>query len=247
MIIDELIQTALEGAGQRAVLDVRAGLGYTAVLLEGGACGLAYTFRDQLGESCGTLPEAGRLIGKKASEIIPWASSRNLLKAAIGMAAVNAVVNTPQTAGEAGNVMHALDIRPDTVFGSVGDFRPILSGVRKITDKIYVFERDVSGDDELYSEEAMPEHLPKCGVVVITASSLINHTADQVLSHCQNARQVCIVGPSAPLCPRVFRPYNVHLLAGSVVTDPQRVLEIVSQGGGTMSMKPAIRQVLVRV
>lgn len=247
MIIDKLMQIALERAEKRKVLDVRVGLGYTGVLLEGDACGLAYTFRDELSDCCGTLPEAGSLIGMRGADIILWASSKNLLKAAVGMAAVNAVLNTPQTVGDTGNVMSALDIRPDSTLGTVGDFRPILTGARSKTDRIYVFEQDVTDDGALYDSSTIPEHLPKCDVVVITASSIVNQTIDAVLSHCQNARQVCVIGPSTPLCPQVFRPYNVQLLAGSVVTDPQRILEVVSQGGGAMSMKPAIRQMLVRV
>jgi uncharacterized protein (DUF4213/DUF364 family) len=68
-----------------------------------------------------------------------------------------------------------------------------------------------------------------------------------VIKHCKNARQVCIVGPSTTLCPELFQPYKVTMLAGSVVTDPERILQIVSQGGGTMAMKPALNQVLVRL
>ncbi len=247
MIIDNLINEAMARIGQRTLKDVRAGLGYTCVQLEDEACGLAYTFREELGEYCGTLGEAGRLIGMAGQELIPWATSKNRVKAAVGLAAINAVLNTAKAEWDTGNVITALDVRPDSTFGMVGAFRPILFEVKKKTDSIYVFERDVSGDGTLYPSETIPQHLPKCDVVVITATSLLNHTIDGVLSHCQNARQVCMVGPSTPLCPEVFCRYNVHLLAGSAVTDPPRILEIVSQGGGTMSMKPAIRQVLVRV
>jgi uncharacterized protein (DUF4213/DUF364 family) len=247
MIVDTLIEHALARVNQQKLKDVRAGLGYTCVMLEDNSCGLAYTFRDELGEGCGTLAEAGRLIGKSVLEIIPWAGSRHRLKAAIGLATINAVFNTPQTEWDTGNVTTALDVRPYSTFGMVGEFRPILNEVKKKTDNIYVFEQDVSGDGTLYSSDTIPQHLPKCDVVVVTATSLINQTIDEVLSYCGNARQVCLVGPSTPLCPEVFRRSNVQLLAGSVVTNPQQILEIVSQGGGTMSMKPAIRQVLVKV
>ena len=246
MIIDALIENALSKIDQQKLKDVRAGLGYTCVMLEDNSCGLAYTFRNELGECCSILSDAGSLIGKNAADIIPWAKSRNRLKAAIGLAAINAIFNTPQTEWDTGNVITALDVGPNSTFGMVGEFRPILNEVKKKTDNIYVFEQDVSGDSELYSGETIPQHLPKCDVVVVTATSLINQTIDEVLSCCENARQVCIVGPSTPLCPEVFCRYNVQLLAGSVVTNPQKILEIISQGGGTMSMKPAIRQVLVK-
>lgn len=246
-MIDDLISLALDKAGNRSLADVRAGLGYTGVLLDGGGCGLAYTFRDELAGGCGILGEAGRLIGKTAAEVIPWAKNKNRLKAAIGLAAVNAIFNTPETDWPAGNVVGALDVRPTDKFGMVGSFGPILMDVRKKTGSIYVFERNVKGGGALYPSETIPQYLPKCDVVVVTSTSLINQTIDEVLPYCQNARQVCMVGPSTPLCPEVFQRHNVSLLAGSVVTDPPRILEIISQGGGTMSMKPAIRQVLLPV
>jgi uncharacterized protein (DUF4213/DUF364 family) len=47
VIIDELVELLSEKAQHRVVRDVRIGLGYTAVVLDDGACGLANTFRDE--------------------------------------------------------------------------------------------------------------------------------------------------------------------------------------------------------
>ena len=124
MIVDTLIECALARADQRKLKDVRAGLGYTCVLLEDHACGLGYTFRDELGEGCGTLAEAGRLIERNSIDIIPWAKSKHRLKAAIGLATINAVFNTPQTEWDTGNVTTALDVRPDSEAVITGKLTP---------------------------------------------------------------------------------------------------------------------------
>ena len=47
MITNEMRELLAEKARQRVIRDLRIGLGYTAVLLDDGACGLAYTFRDE--------------------------------------------------------------------------------------------------------------------------------------------------------------------------------------------------------
>ncbi len=78
----------------------------------------------------------------------------------------------------------------------IGKFDPILSKVRTMTKNIYVFERNVSEGSELYPSDMIPCLLPKCDVVVITATSIINHTIDEVISYCKSAKEVCIVGPS---------------------------------------------------
>jgi uncharacterized protein (DUF4213/DUF364 family) len=247
MIIDDLIQLGINASKGKKIQDVRAGLGYTCVMFEDNSCGLAYTFRNELGEGCGTLDAAGTLIGRDAGDIMMWAKESNRLRAAIGLAAVNAAINDSKKSWNTGNVLTAFTLNESDTFGMVGEFHPILQKVKTMTKNIYVFEQNVPEDSELYPSDTIPLHLPKCDVVVITATSLINHTFDEVISCCKNAREVCIVGPSTPLCPEVFEKYNVTLLAGSVVKDPKLALQIISQGGGTMAMKPAINQVLVKV
>ena len=72
MITQNIVDAALRRCGSRKILDVRAGLGYTSVLLSDGGCGLAYTFRNDLGACCGSMEAAGKLIGMNAEELIPW-------------------------------------------------------------------------------------------------------------------------------------------------------------------------------
>lgn len=247
MLLDDLIEYVLPLTSGRNINDVRAGLGYTCVQLEDCSCGLAYTFRNELGNSCGTMTEAGRLIGRSCAEIVGWAKNTNRLMAAIGLAAINAVLNSPKTDWETGNITTALDVSSSDTFGMIGDFRPIFNEIKNKANNIYVFEQDPAKIIGLYPEDSIPRLLPQCDVVVITSTSIINHTIDQVLTNCKNAREVCLVGPSTPLCPELFKLFNVTLLAGTVVQNPELILQIISQGGGTMSMKPAVKQVLARV
>ncbi len=246
MIVDELIYEALDRAGRRKIKDVRVGLGYTCVMLEDDNCGLALTFREDLGDCCGVLNVAGGLIGTGADTIIPWAKDNHRLKAAVGLAAINAVLNDPRKDWDKGNVLEAFTLNESETFGMVGASHPIIPRIKAMTKNIYVFERKVPEGSDLYPSESIPQHLPKCDVVVLTATSIINHTIDDIVPHIKNAREACIVGPSTPLCPEVFKKYNITLLAGSVVKKPEFILQVISQAGGTMAMKPGIDQVLVR-
>lgn len=247
MIINELIEHASAMIQGKKIADVRAGLGYTAVMLEDNACGLAYTFRNELGYCCGTLGTAGNLIGMNGAEVILWAKESNRLQAAIGLATLNAVINDSRKNWDTGNILDAFSLRESDTFGMVGGFGPILPKAKSMTKNIYVFEQNVPAGSEFYPADQIPQFLPNCDVIVISATSIINHTIDEVISYCKNARELCIVGPSTPLCPEVFKKYNVTLLAGSVVKNPDFILQVVSQGGGTMAMRPGLDHVLVRI
>ena len=54
MLIDQVCDLLLPATDTHAVADVRLGLGYTAVQLDDGRRGLAYTYRDDLHEGCGS-------------------------------------------------------------------------------------------------------------------------------------------------------------------------------------------------
>ncbi|NMA12861.1 MAG: DUF364 domain-containing protein [Chloroflexi bacterium] len=247
MISNRLIDHAISKADDRKIKDIRAGLAYTAVMLDDNSCGLAYTFRNELDCICGVINEAGSIIGRSASEIIPWLNSKNLLAASMGLATINAILNISSDRWEEGNIITDLKVAPTDTFGMVGNFRPILNVIKNKINNIYVFERHPEKDLSLYSMDDIPTHLSKCNLVVVTATSIINHTIDEVLSYCSGAQEVYLVGPSCPMSPEIFGDYNVTILAGDVVTSPERTLQIVSQGGGTRAMKNTMMHVLARL
>ncbi len=247
MIIDELISYIAPEAGDQVVKDIRIGLGYTCVELSGGGCGLAYTFRRETGHTCSVLGTAGTLLGLPAAEMLTWAKSEHRIKAALGLATINALMNRETPDMTRANVADALNLQRQDTFGMVGAFGPILMQIRSLTDKIFVFEKEVEDGSGYYPSEEIPQYLPSCDVIVLTATSLINQTIDSVLEHCRGAREVCLVGPSTPMCPAVFSRHGISLLAGSIVIRPDLALEIVSQGGGTRKLRPAIEHVLQRI
>ena len=67
-VIARQLLTSTE-TGAHRVADVRIGLGYTAVQLDDGHVGLAYTFRDQAQPGCNAFDTARPLAGKPAAEV----------------------------------------------------------------------------------------------------------------------------------------------------------------------------------
>jgi hypothetical protein len=129
----------------------------------------------------------------------------------------------------------------------VGYFRPIINVVKQTGAKTYVFERSGRYEGATVPDWAIEMYLPQCDVVIITGTAIINKTIDHILEMCKNAREVYIVGPSTSMCSEAFEGYNVTKLAGSLVVKPEKALEVVSQGGGTMMLKDAIKNISVKV
>jgi hypothetical protein len=243
MILQHLREFAQERAQEKVVADVRIGLCYTAVLLDDGSAGVAYTFKEALPPGCDVFQGKRPVAGKLASETLSYLSSTDLLERAVGIATANALINTEQKALVEGDILAVLDFRQDDRVGMVGYFPPLMPVLKQTVKEVLVFEKILEHQPGVYQEDKAPELLPSCSVAIITATALINTTLQLLLEACGNCREIAIVGATTPLAPDIFKPLGVTLLSGILVTDPRGILRQVSEGGGMGSFKGFIRKV----
>jgi len=227
-IIDELLVTLPE----RPVLDVRVGAFWTAVVTEAEGrrrCGLASTPRSDEHHYGGgpAVPDAGRLMERSARDLAELARSESLMEAAIGVAAINALLPpSPEL---------WVDVNAEEVIARhgtgknvalVGHF-PFIPRLREAVGTLWVLELQ-PGPGDLPSEAA-PDIIPQADVVAITGTTLINRTLEGLLALCRPEALVLVLGPSTPLSPVLF-DHGVHILSGALVEDSEAVLRAVSQG-----------------
>ncbi|MFP4498009.1 MAG: Rossmann-like domain-containing protein [Vulcanimicrobiota bacterium] len=240
----EIALTRMEGL---TVEDIRLGLGYTAVKNSAGGTGLAYTLRGRLPSHCGLNPLAGSMIGMGLEEAArKFIDPRNVINASIGLAAVNSVLNNDVTGYSTGDITNILDVKNTDWVGMVGHFKPVENQLKKVTPHVFVVD-----DKQAYLEEekynSFYEILSKCQIIIITATTLINKTLNDILGHTGKARKKALLGPSTPLNPTVFKNTGIDILSGMIVENSDKVLEIVSQGGGTMLFKKHCQKININI
>ena len=241
MLRDEIVEQLPAIAAGHYAADIRIGLGYTAVRLEDGRCGLAYTLHEQEYESCCVVAEAGTLTGRGVSELAEYMKSADTTACAIGLASVNAAIDPPAGAVEA-DILDLLPAGPEDSVGMVGYFGPLVGPLRARARALHIFERRPNPELGVLPESAAQELLPQCQVVVLSATTLLNHTIDGLLDLCRSAREIALLGPSTPFLPEVFSRHGVTILSGLQVVDASQVLRIVSEGGGTRQFGRAVRK-----
>lgn len=247
-------------------VDLRVGVFYTGVKLNTGHAGLAYTPIHELPEaiccpkSHARMPVAGRLLDQDIDTLMGYALEENSpLKASIGVATLNALSailleekDCPYKITGLGNALDLVEIaRTDTV-GMIGAFPPFIKRLKEEVKNLYVFEKNPVLAREL-GIELLPEPLsrdilPGCDVLIITGVSIVNHTLGPLLELARRAREIALVGPTASLYPGPFFKRGVTTMGGVRLTDPDRVLEIITQGGSGYDLfeKYADRIVLKR-
>lgn len=242
-VVENLL-SALSDRGAKRIRDVRMGLGYTAVQLESGATGLAYTLRDDLKGGCTVFRGPRPLVGRPVSEVLPYLTSQDVLEAALGLATANALVSERPTGTTEGDVLDALELRETDEVAMIGHFEPLVDVLRQRVGTVRIFERgrEAAG---FFPSEAAPEWLSRSDVALVTATSLLNGTLDGLLRAAGACRQVALIGPSTPLLPEIFEDTPVTCLSGVEVTSPEGLLRVVSEGGGMGAFRRLVRKVIL--
>lgn len=227
--------------GENAVIEeVRIGLGYVGVLLDDRRMGLAAMLLHELPSGCSVFPDAGRLAGSRARSLLRnLIEGQNQLTKALGLAAANAVLHAASGEDEKDSLSIMKLVSEDHV-AMVGLFTPMIPKIEGTGAKLTVIERNPARLAVLDKKES-GRILKECTVAIITATALLNDTLEEVLNGLGNPRHVAILGPSTPLCPEIFHDTPVNHLGGARVRDTKKVMQIISEGGGTPAMRPYLR------
>ncbi len=223
------------------VEDVRIGLAYTGVMLSknygGVACTPLYEF-----SGCPSLSVEDTIKGRTANKVLELALSRNPFETAIGIAAANALFHMLRNLKPENFPASDIDIldliKPEDRVAMVGYFGPLVPKILKITDKLTVLEkREIRlAEARTLPSERAEEVLPVSDVIILSASTLANRTFDELLTLRGGAREVIMLGPSAPLYPEPFFKRGITAVMGTRILDPLTMLTIVSEAGGTKKL-----------
>jgi uncharacterized protein (DUF4213/DUF364 family) len=215
--------------GDAPVRQVVVGVFWTAVALEAEhpRCGLASTLQRHTHHEAPPLPEAGHLLEHSGRELAGWLRSADILRAGIGMATYNALLDVDEAACVKVN---AADLILERSAGSrvaiVGHF-PFVDRVRQAAKDCWVLELHPRPGD--LAAERAAEILPQADVVALTGTSLLNHTFDDLIALCRPQAFVVLLGASAPLSP-VLLERGVDAISGTRVVDVPAVLRAVAEG-----------------
>jgi hypothetical protein len=224
--------------GDAPVQEVLVGAFWTAVVLDTDPprCGLASTLRAEDHHSGPPIAEAGHLRQRSGRELAEWLRSPHILKASVGMATFNALLDLDPGAHPEINAAEViLERGAGRRVAIVGHF-PFVGQVREVAEVCWVVEKRPRPGD--LAADRAAEVLPQADVVALTGTSLLNHTYDDLVRLCRPDAFVLVLGPSTPLSPLLLQD-GVNGVSGTWVDDSQRVLRSVAEGATFRQIKRA--------
>ncbi len=243
-LMRRLHDACAERAAQAAVTDLTIGLGYAAVSVEGGGLGLAYTwFGDKA--CCSFMRGWDEVEGAPATELLGRLLSADGFERSIGLATVNALNQAaagrlPADEGPAGALVRGLRIERATKVAMVGFFPPVAKALEALGAELEVVDTALGIGDQQTFKERLGDWAE---ALIMTSTTLLNDTAEELLGHAAPGVRVALLGPSTPLIPQAFVPLRVDVLAGMVPVDAERVRRAVRHGGGTPELQRFSRKV----
>lgn len=229
------------------VTSVCIGLSYTAVTTSDGGIGLAYTYVD--GRHCCSANRDYRdYEGTRAVELLKLLISPFPLHRSMGLALVNALnyreaCGFPEDRTDRG-WMDAFGIGPGSRVAMVGFFRPLMHLFQERGATVEALD-DFQGIGERNDFYRKLEDWAE--VCLLTSTSILNDSTEEVLGHIGSGVKVIMLGPSTPMVPAAFSHLPVHMLAGTVAVDGDAVLKAVRHGVGTPVIHRFSRKVYTTV
>ncbi|MDO8722378.1 MAG: DUF364 domain-containing protein [Syntrophales bacterium] len=266
-IIQELIKIMKDSMGERDIVveDVRIGIFYTAAKLSTGDAGVAFTPRDLEDTVCcphsaAKMPASGKLKGKKALELMKLATSDISLKRSVGIAVLNALSALKMKEEEVkegrikkdADALDVVEIKEGDKVAMVGAFVPFIKKLKGRSGELYVIDKHPQAlkaeERHMWRSPALVgDIMPRADIVVITGSSMVEGGLDELLSACTKAREIILAGPTASAWPEPFFKRGVTVMGGISIHDPDKLLQVVSEGGsGYFFTGPARKVAVIR-
>lgn len=244
---DEINQLVVE----RAV----AGQFFTAVKLNNGSAGACHSPAKPIINSncCANLPKsvmlAGHMKGRPVGEFLAdlWEDQGNCR--AFGVAVINALADTAWKRRPAEgwrmisgiDALAATDLKAHEKMVMVGAFVSYIRSLKAHHAKLSVLElttAPLQADEMRFYVPAAkaPDEIPTGDVVLMTGSTIVNDTMDDLLALARPDARVVVVGPSTPMLPDVLAAKGADMLATIRINDADRFLDVLAEGGGTQGV-----------
>ncbi|MHC1743042.1 MAG: DUF364 domain-containing protein [Syntrophobacteraceae bacterium] len=244
-LIHSLVDLFRDKAARTRVTCLSVGLSYTAVATDDGGLGLAYTYLD--GQHCCSMNKNYRdFEGRPAVELLEWITDPVPLHRSMGLALINAL-NYEQARGYPedatdGTWMDDFAIGRGTRVAMVGFFRPLMKLFNNRGAEVEALDDHQGIGDRGRFHEKLGNWAE---VLLITSTSILNGTTEEILNRTAPGVKVIMLGPSTPMAPEAFTHLPVRVLAGTVPEDKEAVLKAVRHGAGTPVLHRFSRKVLV--
>ncbi len=223
---------------------------FCAVALADGSVGLSYLLLGDTFERVLAAARAPLRFPMPVRELTAGLLDTDPVRRTVGMAAVNAasqhILCRGGFVGSPDDSLGQIAPAQGQNVGMVGLFPPLVRRIVAAGAVLTVIElrRDLVGLRDGYRVVADPAALADCDKVIVTSTTILNDTLDDVLRHCGKAIEIVVIGPGAGCLPDPLFARGVTAIGATRIVDPVAFAGAVSAGApwGSAASKYLIRR-----
>ncbi|HUW07332.1 MAG TPA: DUF364 domain-containing protein [Williamwhitmania sp.] len=155
---------------------------------------------------------------------------------------INAYVNNQNSYPAEKDIFDQINFKAYPNIVMVGFFESLAAKFHRANIPLTIFDLNKQSPS-IAPLESEYEAIHHADVVIVSSTSLANQTLSKIVTAKGDITKIMMLGPSTPLCPQLIRITGANILFGSIVTDKNKLFEIVSNGGGTKQFRPYLKKV----
>ena len=209
------------------------------VTLRDGAAGLYYAWLGDSQKGMGSRYQPDEFNGRHPVELARCFSRDDEADCSLGLAAINAITrhvfrNVGFTPADAPDSMGMLELAAADHVGMVGYFPSLVKRLRSNGTRLTVIEKkpQFHRQQENFLVCADPQNLDGCNKVIMTASTLLNNSIDELLDCSRRAQKRVMIGPTAGFFPEPLFARGISALGGAEICNPELTRQRLSANRG---------------
>ena len=247
MLLNENIFAHFQKEAENAVVDqIQFGLGYTAVTLTNGNCGLCYTPKEASG-NCTVFKDPQEYEGNSAVLLLEKIMGDDALSRCLAIAVANAL-NQPYAITvkeDTEDISETLHLHAGNQVAMIGYFAPIVTQLEKkgIAVRAYDVGKHVGSEEAFYTWAKT-----SADALILTATSLITNSTETV-SDKLGYKEIpsVLMGMSTIVAPGLYDHLGITFCAGAVPREVLPIIKAIRNGRGTPYIHKHTKKILLQV
>ena len=209
---------------------------FSVIILEDNSVGLIYINLSSKIKTKFKNEEFTYLKGSEPLSIIKLFNSKDLFERSLSLGVINAVSQfifkkTNFLFDFTSDSLGLLDIKSSDIIGMVGFFPPLVKLIEKIGSKLIVIEKkeELVQKSKDWLVTLNPSKLKDCNKILITGTTVLNDTLDEVLDYCTSAEKKSVIGPTTSFLPDPLFRRGIDVIGGTYVSKSDLLAQAIHQ------------------
>jgi len=207
---------------------------FSVIILEDNTIGLVYINLNPIIKNRFKNEDLTKFNGSDLISIAKLFGSNDLFEKSLALGCINAIsqfiFNKANFSFDfTSDSLGLLNINRSDVIGMVGFFPPLVKLIEKIGSKLIIIEKK-----EVLIQKAKnwlvtldTSKLKDCNKILITGTTVLNETLDEVLDYCTNVEKVSVIGPTTSFLPDPLFKRGIDVIGGTYITNPNFLTQAI--------------------